>query len=74
MMRRGKRDGADRLEAAGQRAIRLGACSSKSIEARLKHALDQPPLPAPPAAAPVLTHGHIRGAQSYHSNQGESTC
>jgi transposase len=74
IMRLGKRYGEDRLEAACQRAIRIGACSYKSIESILKHDLDQQPLPAPPAAAPVITHGNIRGAQYYHSNQGESAC
>ena len=74
ILRLGKRYGEDRLEAACQRAIRIGACSYKSIESILKHDLDQQPLPAPPAAAPVITHGNIRGAQYYHSNQGESTC
>src|SRR5262245_8271364 len=62
IMRLGKRYGAERLEAACRRAIRIGACSYKRIESLLKHALDQQPLPGPPAAAPVITHGNIRGA------------
>jgi transposase len=74
IMRLGKRYGDDRLEAACRRAIRIGACSYKSIESILKHDLDQQPLPGPPAAAPVITHGNIRGAQYYHTNQGESLC
>jgi transposase len=74
IMRLGKRYGEGRLEAACQRAIRIGACSYKSIESILKHALDQQPLPGLPTAAPVITHGNIRGAQYYHPNQGESIC
>jgi transposase len=74
IMRLGKRYGESRLEAACRRALRIGACSYKSIESILKHDLDRQPLPGPPAAAPVLTHGHIRGAQYYHSTQGDSTC
>src|ERR671926_564402 len=74
IMRLGKRYGEARLEAACRRALRIGACSYKSIESILKHDLDQQPLPGPPAAAPVITHGNIRGAQYYHSHQGESTC
>ena len=74
IMRLGKRDGPERLEAACRRAIRLGACSYKSIESILKHELDQQPLPGPPAAAPVITHGNIRGAQYYHTNQGDPAC
>ena len=41
---------------------------------RSQHALDQQPLPGPPTAAPVMTHGNIRGAQYYHPNQGDPTC
>ena len=74
IMRLGKRYGEARLEAACGRALRIGACSSKSIESILKHDLDQQPLPAPPAAAPVITHSNIRGAQYYHTNQGDPVC
>jgi transposase len=74
LMRLGKRYGEGRLEAACRRAIRIGACSYKSIESILKHDLDQQPLPGPPTAAPVITHGNIRGAQYYHTNQGEPAC
>jgi transposase len=73
-MRLGKRSGEARLAAACQRARRSGACSSKSIESLLKHALDQQPLPGPPAAAPVITHSNIRGAQYDHMNQGDPVC
>ena len=74
MMRLGKHYGDGRLEAACHRALRIGACSYKSIESILKHDLDQQPLPGPPAAAPVITHSNIRGAQYYHPNQGDPTC
>jgi transposase len=74
IMRLGKRYGTERLEAACRRAIRIGACSYKSLESILKHALDQQPLPGPPAAAPVITHGHIRGAQYDHTHQGDPAC
>jgi transposase len=74
IMRLGKHYGPERLEAACGRAIRIGACSYKSIGSILKHALDQQPLPGPPAAAPVITHGNIRGAQYYHTNQGDLAC
>jgi transposase len=74
IMRLGKRYGEGRLEAACRRALRIGACSYKSIESILKHDLDQQPLPGPPAAAPVITHSNIRGAQYYHTNQGDPIC
>jgi transposase len=74
IMRLGKRYGEGRLEAACQRAIRIGACSYKSIESILKHDLDRQPLPGQRTAATVITHGNIRGAQYYHTNTGEPAC
>ena len=74
IMRLGTRYGEARLEAACRRALRIGACSYKSIESILTHDLDQQPLPGPPAAAPVITHSNIRGAQYYHTNQGDPVC
>jgi transposase len=74
IMRLGKHYGDGRLEAAGRRAIRIGACSYKSLESILQHDLDQQPLPGQPAAVPVITHDNIRGAQYYDTNQGEPTC
>jgi transposase len=74
LMRLGKRSGDGRLEAAGHRAIRIGACSYKRIASILKPDLDRQPLPGPPAAAPVMTHGNIRGAQYSHPHQGDPTC
>jgi hypothetical protein len=73
-MRLGKHYGDGRLEAACHRAIRIGACSYKSIASILKHELDRQPLPGLPAAAPVIIHGNIRGAQYYHTTQGELPC
>ena len=74
LMRLGKRSGEARLAAACRRALRIGAGSSKSIEAILTPELDQQPWPGPPAAAPGMTHGHSRGAPSSHPNQGDPTC
>jgi transposase len=74
IMRLGKHYGEDRLEAACRRALHIGACSYKSIESILKHDLDRQPLPGHPAAAPVMTHPNIRGAQYYSSNPGDSVC
>jgi transposase len=73
MMRLGKHSGDGRLEAACHRAIRIGACSYKSMESILQHDLDQQPLPGPPAAAPVMTPSNSRGAQYDHPNQGDPT-
>ena len=74
LRRLGKRSGEGRLEAACRRAIRIGAWSYKSLESILKHARDPQPLPGPPTAAPVMTHGHIRGAPYDHTHQGDPIC
>src|SRR5262247_1642003 len=50
IMRLGKSYGDERLEAACQRALTLGACSYKSLESILKHGLDRRPLPPKPEA------------------------
>ncbi len=47
ILRLAKGFGAERLEAASQRALRLGACSYKSLDSILKQGLDQQPLPEP---------------------------
>jgi len=74
MMRLGKRDGAERLEAACRRALKSGACSYKRIDSILKHRLDQTPLA--PASKPVSPsrHANIRGPQDYHPTQGDGSC
>jgi transposase len=72
LMRLGKRYGDERLEAACQRAITLGACAYKSIESMLKHDLDRQPLPAKPAAVSPVTHNNIRGPQYYLDSRGDS--
>jgi transposase len=73
IMRLGKRDGTD-LEAACRRALKIGACSYKSIDSILKHGLDQTPLA--PAATPLSPprHDNIRGPQYYHHTQGDPSC
>jgi transposase len=68
LRRLGQRYGAGRLEAACRRASRIGA--SKRIASIRQHELAPQPLPAPPAAAPVLPPRTIRGAQYDHPNPG----
>jgi len=66
IMRLGKRYGQDRLEAACQRAMAIGACSYKSIESILKHDLDRQPLPKQAeTATPAVHHVNVRGANYY---------
>jgi transposase len=61
IMRLGKRYRAERLEAACQRALTLGACAYKSLESILKNGLDRRPLPQKPAATAGPAHATIRG-------------
>ena len=67
IMRLGRSYGDDRLEAACQRALRLGACSFKSLQSILKNGLDLQPLPETeePDNEPIA-HPNIRGAGYYH--------
>jgi transposase len=67
IMRLGKSYGAERLEAACRRALKIGACSYKSIESILKNELDQKPLPEPQQpSSPAPPHDNIRGPKDYH--------
>ena len=58
--------GAERLEAASQRALRLGARGYKSLHSILKQGLDQQPLPEPAAPTPAIDHDNLRGPTYYH--------
>jgi transposase len=64
IFRLGKHYGAERLEAACARALAVQATSYKSVKSILEHGLDARPLPAP-AAAEVIDHHNIRGAEYY---------
>ena len=57
----------ERLEAACQRALSIGALSFKSVESILKTGLDHAPLPepAPSEAALPGEHANLRGADYY---------
>jgi transposase len=67
IMRLGKRYGDQRLEAACHRAMRIGACSYKSIESILKHDLDrQPVLGQTETALCDVHHVNVRGPDYYH--------
>jgi transposase len=70
IMRLGKSYGDERLEAACQRALTLGACSYKSLESILKNGLDRRPLPQKPEATAGFSHANIRGPQYYEDERG----
>jgi hypothetical protein len=71
-MRLGKSYSPERLEAAGRRALTLGACAYKSIESILKKGLDRHPLPPPPDGIASPYHATIRGPHYYKEERGES--
>jgi hypothetical protein len=66
ILRLAKGFGPERLEAASQRALRVGACSYKSLHSILKQGLDQHPLPEPSPPAPLIDHDNLRGPTYYH--------
>jgi transposase len=57
--------GAQRLEAACQRALAIQSFSYKSVESILKNGLDQIPLPQQQTNAPPIEHPNVRGPEYY---------
>jgi len=66
ILRLAERYGADRLEAACRRALRLNACRYKSIESMLRRGLDRQALPEQRELALPAVHEHLRGPDYYH--------
>jgi transposase len=66
ILRLAKGFGEPRLEAACTRALRIGACSYKSIESILRQGLDRQRLPEQQALDLGIAHDNIRGADYYH--------
>lgn len=71
ILRLGTAYGSDRLEAACQRALSIGATNYKSIESILKTGLDRQPLSQNPPREPdrpctAIEHANIRGSAYYH--------
>jgi len=65
LMRLGRLHGADRLEAACDRAERLRSYRLRTVEHILTHQQDRLPLEDPAPARPALTHENVRGATYY---------
>jgi transposase len=64
-----KRYAPDRIEAACERALVVGARSYTNVESILRHGLDRQPLPETPSSSeppPLLDHENIRGPDYYH--------
>lgn len=70
-MRLGKRDSAERLEAACERALTLGACAYQRLDSILKNGLDRRPLPQTPEATAGPAHANLRGPRSDEDDRGE---
>jgi len=67
ILRLARQYGADRLEAACDRGLDIGARSYGSIQSILKHGLDRRSPPQPPAQGQLLLdHPNIRGPRYYH--------
>ena len=66
ILRPGESYGKDRLEAACDRANRIGGTSYKSVASILKHGLDQRPPAVADQERPAVLHANIRGSQYYH--------
>ena len=66
ILRLGKGFGDERLEAACRRALKLNACSYKSIDSILRQGLDRQALPEQQELELSLEHGNIRGSDYYH--------
>jgi len=65
LMRLGRVHGADRLEAACDRAARLRSYRLRTVEHILTNQQDRLPLEDPAPARPALTHENVRGATYY---------
>ena len=64
-----KRYAPERIEAACERALVVGARSYLNVESILRHGLDRQPLPETPSSSdqpPPLDHENIRGPDYYH--------
>lgn len=66
ILRLGERYGTARLEAACQRALRLNACTYKSLASILERGLDRQPLPEQAELTLPDAHDHLRGPGYYH--------
>ena len=65
ILRLGKTFGDDRLEAACERALTIGARSYSSVNSILKNNLHRN-RPEPAADGPAIQHGNIRGPGYFH--------
>ena len=65
ILRLAKTHGPDRLEAACERALEIGAHSYSSLNSILKNNLDRR-KPRPATEGPAIDHANIRGSRYFH--------
>lgn len=75
IMRLAKHYPPERVEAACQRALFLGALSYRSVKSILARGLDAQPLPAEPESLPglALVHENLRGP-AYYTEKEDPSC
>lgn len=78
ILRLGEVHGAERLERASRRAVDTGALSYRSLQAILKHRLEETPVEHPvsepnPPSAP-RQHANLRGAAYYRDPEEPHSC
>lgn len=73
LMRLGRVHGADRLDAACQRAERLRSYRLRTVEHILTNQQDRLPLEDPAPARPVITHENVRGATYYEETYADES-
>ena len=66
--------GPQRLERASRRAVRTGALSYRSLEAILRHRLEDAPLPEEPLATTPRTQASVREAGYYQDQKEPKPC
>lgn len=66
VFRLSKKYGADRVEAACERAFGVGACSYRHVASILQHGLDRAPALDIEPRGPSVTHENVRGRDYYH--------
>jgi len=75
LIRLGEGYGAERLEAACERALVINSISYKTVNEILKQGLDKIPLPQPTPSIPAIEHENVRGADYYQApDQASHSC
>lgn len=67
LIRLGETHGADRLEAACERALAINSVCYKSVNEILRQGLDKKPLPKAASSMPAIEHENVRGADYYQA-------